>query len=68
MQDNAPIHKAKFLIKFLRENEIETFDWSPQFPDLDSIENMFSEEICINLSNSMIKRLHEIIKNNGQVF
>ena len=26
MQDNVPIHKAKFLIEFLREKEIETFN------------------------------------------
>ena len=97
MQDNAPIHKAKLVIEFLLEKEIETFDWPPQSPDLNPIENMwailkskrarnfpmpkskkeliaqteqiwyeFGEEICINLSNSMIKRLNEVIKKNGR--
>ena len=97
MQDNAPIHKAKLVIEFLREKEIETFNWQPQSLDLNPIDNMwailkskrarnfpmpkskkeliaqteqiwyeFGEEICINLSNSMIKRLNEVIKKNGR--
>ena len=39
MQDNAPCHKAKVVMDFLAENNIETLRWPPQSPDMNPIEN-----------------------------
>jgi transposase len=41
MQDNVPCHKAKKVMDFLREQNVETLNWPPHSPDLNHIENIW---------------------------
>ena len=34
MQDNAPCHKAKTVMSYLDEQDLEIMNWPPQSPDL----------------------------------
>ncbi|KAA6403704.1 MAG: hypothetical protein EZS28_000774 [Streblomastix strix] len=42
-QDNAPIHVARSTIKFLKENEIDYVNAPSKSPDLNPIENWWTE-------------------------
>lgn len=41
-QDNARIHKAKKVQKYLVDNNINVLEWPPQSPDLSPIENIWA--------------------------
>jgi hypothetical protein len=43
-QDHSPIHHFRVVQEWLsRQADVEIFDWSPRAPDMNPIENMWSE-------------------------
>ena len=41
MKDNAPCHKAKTVLSFLKEEGIAVMKWPPQNPDMNPQENVW---------------------------
>ena len=59
MQDNAPIHTAGNVKRFLEEHDIPCLDWPAQSPDLNPIENVW-HYIKQQLRNDKISNLEEL--------
>ena len=64
MQDGAPCHKAKIVMKWLSDNKYRVLEWPGNSPDLNPIEN--SWHICKNKvechDTGSIPKLQEVVK------
>jgi len=68
MQDNAPCHKVEEILKFLAEHHVLVMQCPPQSPDLNPIENLWTdfkvhfherfEELFTHASKSIEARYH----------
>ena len=71
MQDNAPCHKAKIVMEYLKKKRIKTLDWPPQSPDLNPMEHiwaiikqkLYSEKDFPKNENELIGRVFHIWQN-----
>ena len=43
MQDNAPCHSSKLCWQYFWEKQLSVMEWLPYSPDLNSIENLWSD-------------------------
>ena len=64
MQDNASIHKTEPVMKYLKDEHIETFDWPARSPDLNPIENIWTEMQKLLNKHFLKKR----VTNSNQLF
>ena len=65
MQDIALVHKAKVVKEWFNSNSIEVFDWPPQSPDLNPIENMwhYMKRQLENYDTSSLIKLESALKD-----
>lgn len=60
-QDNAPIHTAKIVKQYFRENDFTVLNWPPQSPDLSPIENLW-DHLKTKISDKKPRNLLELRK------
>ena len=56
MYDGAPVHKSKFVTKFLNDKNMKVLEWPENLPDLNPIEN----------PREAIKKISMINKKNSK--
>lgn len=63
MHDSAPPHRAKKVFDFLRESNVQVLDWPSNSPDLNPIENCWSnmKRKMENYDTSSLPRLEEAL-------
>ena len=72
-QDNAPCHKAKSVISYLRDQDIEVMSWPPYSPDLSPIENLWAiikvkvHKHPILSTTDLINKLNQIWNEDDQI-
>jgi transposase len=59
MQDNAPIHCSKYTSKWQKKNGVRTMKWPAQSPDLNPIENIWSQ-LKFTLDKKKLKNEKEL--------
>ena len=57
--DNAPIHTAKIIKKYLKEVKINVLEWPPQSPDLSPIENLW-DHLKTRIAKHKPRNIHEL--------
>lgn len=73
MQDGAPCHKAKSVMKFLLDNDIVVLPWPGNSPDMNPIENLWAilkkkmKRIKITNKTDLISRLIEIWHRDSEI-
>ena len=60
--DNAPCHRAKVVVAWMKQNNISTIDWPAQSPDLNPIENLW-HKIAVEISKCRPGSKRELIES-----
>lgn len=62
-QDNAPCHKAKKVMRFLHDLDVQVMPWPARSPDLNPIENLWSwiDRQLLNYSIETTEQLKDVL-------